>query len=389
MVRFLLTASWSVVLVSIVSSPLLAAEKAVTWRRLSSATGELAAPNEGDQQTSCIVLDIDRDGADDFVIGERTKAPAVVWYTLTDSGWKRRVIEAGPLNPEAGGAACDVDGDGDLDVILGQDFSGSSIWWWENPYPKLDQTWKRREIKNSGGRKHHDQTVADYDGDGRPELVSWNQGAKSLLWFEIPENPRDSGVWTYEVIYRWQSGPEHEGFPSRPVDVNLDGKLDLVGGGRWFEQKGERFEPQVIDERMRFTQCAAGQLVKGGRPEIVFSPGDADGDAKWYGWDGKAWQARSLGFIVHGHTCEVRDINGDGNDDIFIGEMGSPGAGDRARLLVWYGDGEGDFERQTISTGQGIHEGLLGDFDGDGDLDILAKPYHHNAPRIDVWMNGG
>ena len=85
--------------------------------------------------------------------------------------------------------------------------------------------------------------------------------------------------------------------------------------------------------------------------------------------------------------CVVFDINGDGNDDIFLGEMGSPGAGDKARLLIWYGDGEGKFERQTVAVGQGIHEGLLGDFDGDGDLDILAKPYHHSAPRIDLYMN--
>lgn len=389
MVRLFRAAVGLAILASIVSAPLAAAEQAARWRRMSSASGELPLPNEGDQQTSCIVLDVNRDGADDFVIGERTKAPAVVWYALAGKGWQRRVIEAGPLRPEAGGAACDLDGDGDLDVVLGQDASGSCIWWWENPFPNLDRAWTRREIKNAGGRKHHDQTVADYDHDGRPELVSWNQKARCLLWFEIPDDPRGAGAWTAEVIYRWDSGEEHEGFPSRPVDVNLDGKLDLVGGGRWFEHTAGRFEPHVIDDRMRFTQCAAGQLVKGGRPEIVFSPGDTDGDAKWYAWDGRQWQARSLGHVVHGHTCEVRDINGDGNDDIFLGEMGSPGAGDKARLLVWYGDGQGNFQQQTVSTGQGIHEGLLGDFDGDGDLDILAKPYHHNAPRIDVWMNQG
>lgn len=371
-------------------NPGMAADKSVSWKRMSTTTGDLPVPNEGDQQTCCVVFDIDGDGADDFVVGERTQTPSVVWYGLTKSGWKRHILDDSKLQPEAGGAACDVDRDGDLDLILGQDSSGPNIWWWENPHPNFDQPWKRREIKNSGARKHHDQTVADYDNDSRIELVTWNQKAGSLLWYELPDDPRAAGPWEATVIYRWKSGQEHEGFPSRPVDVNLDGKLDLVGGGRWFlHQGGVKFEPHVIDDTMRFTQCAAGQLAKGGRPEIVFSPGDTDGDAMWYQWDGKTWKAHSLGFVVHGHTCEVRDINGDGNDDIFIGEMGSPGAGDKARLLIWYGDGLGKFEQQTVATSQGIHEGLLGDFDGDGDLDILAKPYHHRAPRIDVYMNEG
>jgi hypothetical protein len=368
--------------------PATAADKAVTWKRLSTTTGDLPLPNQGDQQTCCVVFDIDGDGADDFVVGERTQTPSVVWYGLAKSGWKKHVIEDTRLKPEAGGAACDVDGDGDLDLILGQDSSGPNIWWWENPRPDFDRPWKRREIKTSGARQHHDQTVADYDNDGRDEFVTWNQRGKKLLWYDLPDDPQAAGPWKANVIYQWQSGLAHEGFPSLPIDVNLDGKLDLVGGGRWFlHGGGHEFEPRIIDEAMRFTQCAGGQLVKGGRPEIVFCPGDTDGDAKWYQWDGRRWKANQLDFIVHGHTCEIRDINGDSNDDVFLGEMGSPGAGDKARLLIWYGDGRGNFERQTVATGQGIHEGLLGDFDGDGDLDILAKPYNHNAPRIDIFMN--
>jgi hypothetical protein len=31
----------------------------------------------------------------------------------------------------------------------------------------------------------------------------------------------------------------------------------------------------------------------------------------------------------------------------------------------------------------------LGDFNGNGRLDILFKSYSHNAPRIDILLNGG
>src|SRR5262245_15033794 len=70
------------------------------WRHLSSKTGDLAVPNEGKEQTSSIVLDIDKDGTNDFVITERTKAPSVVWYRRGPTGWSRYVIDDKPLHIE-------------------------------------------------------------------------------------------------------------------------------------------------------------------------------------------------------------------------------------------------------------------------------------------------
>ena len=367
---------------------LAAANAEAAWQRKSSSTGDMPIPNDGKQQTCCMVLDIDKDGVDDFVVGERTRTPSVVWYKYNGRGWDRFVIDNTRKNPEAGGDYCDIDRDGDLDIILGQDASGNAIWWWENPYPDFSKPWTCRHIKNSGSKKHHDQTVGDFDGDGQVEFVSWNQQAKKLLLFEIPQNPKLTEPWPSTAIYEWSSGREREGFPSIPVDIDLDGKVDLVGGGRWFKHQGDgEFKENVIDAGMAFTQCAAGQLVKGGRPEVVFSPGDMDGEALWYEWTGNGWKKHVLREVIHGHTCEIRDIDGDGNLDIFIGEMGNPGAGDNARIYIWYGDGKGNFKETVASHGQGIHEGKLGDLDGDGDLDILMKPYNHKSPRIDILLN--
>ena len=143
----------------------------VVWDRKSTQSADLPIPNRGDQQTCCVALDVDNDGIDDFVVGERTKTPSVVWYKYNGNGWDKFVIDDAPLSPEAGGAACDVDRDGDLDLILGQDYSGSAIWWWENPCPDFGNPWKRRLVKNSGARQHHDQSAADYDGDGRLDTL--------------------------------------------------------------------------------------------------------------------------------------------------------------------------------------------------------------------------
>lgn len=362
----------------------------VSWVKRSSATADLPAPNPGQQQTCCVVCDIDKDGVDDFVIGERTKTPSIVWYRYNGHGWNKYVIDDTQLKPEAGGAAADIDRDGDLDIVLGQDASGNNIWWWENPYPKFGKPWTRRYIKNAGANKHHDQTFGDYDGDGELEFVTWNQRDKKLFLYEIPADPKATEPWTPAPIHQWSTGREREGFPSIPVDLDLDGTVDIIGGGRWFKYEGgTKFREHVIDGDMTFTQCAAGQLVKGGRPEVVFSPGDMDGDAKWYEWKDGAWVSHTLRHVIHGHTCEVRDVDRDGNLDIMIGEMGEPGAGDEANVYIWYGDGKGRFEETVASHGQGIHEGLFGDFDGDDDLDILLKPYHHNSPHVDILLNGG
>src|SRR5690606_31260265 len=102
------------------------------------------------------------------------------------------------------------------------------------------------------------------------------------------------------------------------------------------------------------------------------------------------WQGHQLiANVIHGHSLAVEDLNGDGHLDIFVAEMGNPGDGANADAWVLYGDSTGSFAQQTISTGIGNHESKVGDLDGDGDLDILAKPYSFGAPRVDVFLNGG
>jgi hypothetical protein len=43
----------------------------------------------------------------------------------------------------------------------------------------------------------------------------------------------------------------------------------------------------------------------------------------------------------------------------------------------------------VISEGIELHESEIADLDGDGDLDVLGKPYAWDAPRLDVRINDG
>ncbi len=98
--------------------------------------------------------------------------------------------------------------------------------------------------------------------------------------------------------------------------------------------------------------------------------------------------------VIHGHSLQIADIDGDGNLDIFCAEMGkwtekaAEPDNPHARMWIFLGDGKGNF-RTIEYDGVGNHESKIADLDGDGSLDILIKPYNWDVPRVDVWLNKG
>lgn len=379
------------------------------WQTLSSKKGDLAAPPGGStQQTGAVVGDFDGDGVKDFILSFRQKAPALVWYRRTQTGWEQSVIEKQYLTVEAGGAVYDIDGDGDQDVVFGGDWQSNEVWWWENPAPQFDPrtSWKRHLIKKGGKTQHHDQVFGDFLGKGQPQLAFWSQGAKTIFLAEIPENPRQAETWPMKAIYSGSAGEEGRETFKYPegisaFDIDGDGTVDLLAGNTWFKHLGDgRFKAIRIAEVGGL--IFAGYFKPSRYPQIVISPGDAAGPLRWYECTGapenpKDWTGHDLleRNIVHGHSLQLGDLNGDGHLDIFVAEMAQwhetqpqpdqPGA----TAWVFYGDGQGHFRRTELAKGQGWHEARLCDLDGDGDLDLLNKPYTWEAPRVDVWLNGG
>lgn len=359
------------------------------WEHLSTYhdLNTIELPSVG-WQSSAVVFDIDKDGADDIVIAG-WGSTSMVWLRQAEDTrhWNRYLIDNRGSHIEAGGTYHDIDGDGDLDLVQGGSWATNEVWWWENPYPdfKQDEPWERHFIKNYGAKQHHDQIFGDFDGDGTDELVFWNQRGQNLYITDIPKNPNRMRNWELHEVWSWPKAFKYEGLCK--ADVDLDGTVDLIGGGYWFKhQDGFHFTANMIDDYGQ-SRSAAGDLIEGGRPEIVLGSGDGIDALNLYEWQNGTWVKTTLiDTVTHGHTLDVADFNGDGHLDIYTAEMYTPGAGPECRQWLLYGDGQGHFTKQVLSIGIGTHEGKLGDLDGDGDVDILEKDFQEYR-RVDIWLN--
>ncbi len=358
------------------------------------------------------IVDLDQDGLKDIVVCD-AKRNQISWIQQNPKGVYHEKKIGSQVRGPAHVTPCDIDKDGDLDLLvakMGMIFPNNdkigAVVVLEN---KGGGQFENRVLADRIARVT-DVEPGDLDGDGDIDLAVGQFGYDDgeIRWME------NKGNWQFESHNLLNlSGTIHT--PVR--DMDGDGDLDIVAlvSQEWeevyvFENNGKgNFKPKMIygstNEDFGSSGISVVDLDKDGDPDILYTNGDAfdyipPGPRPWHGvqWlenkGGLKFEYHRIGDFPGSYFANAVDVDKDGDLDIGVVSAFNKWDDPEAQSMIWFeNDGEMGFSPHDLASDP-THLLVLdtADMDGDGWVDFVTGGMHAYPPfdrmsRVLLWRN--
>jgi len=326
-----------------------------------------------------VIADLNRDGRRD-IIAVATGLDELLWYD--NPGWSRHVMASG-INQAINAAAYDVDNDGIPEIALAHEFSSVytkslgvvSILTHRGDTGGL---WSVREIDRVP--TSHRLRFVDIDGSGKRVLVNFpligSQAVEPEYRDRVSLLMYRPGEWKREVITDAEEGVVH-GIQPTPWNPGRESLLSAsflgvhlldFNNGRWSRTPVLKADPRAWPESGA-SEVALGHL---GSERFLATIEPWHGNqVVVYRQTGTSWSRHVIDdTIADGHTLVSGDFDGDGRDELVVGER-------EGRQSVYLyratNPNEDAWSKQPLDDGGMAAAGCAAeDLNADGRLDVVC-----------------